>query len=67
MTAERADTVQMQQSVSIGLSNRSECEELEMRVANLDSMARQPQTEVIQDWIKDERKTGRDRRFAIRC
>lgn len=65
---ERAHALQAQaQVVSIGRSGNFECEELDKRVADLDSMARQPHSGVMQDWIKKERKAVRDRQFAIRC
>ncbi|WP_194725445.1 hypothetical protein [Noviherbaspirillum malthae] len=65
---ERAYALQTQaQVVSIGRSGNVECEELDKRVADLDSMARQPHSGVMQDWIKKERKAVRDRQFAIRC
>lgn len=48
-------------------SNKAECQHLDARVQQLDAMARQPQSAQVQDWIRAERKTARDRQFAIRC
>lgn len=49
------------------VTNTSECKALDAQIANLDAMARQPQTMQMQDWIRDQRKKARDRQFAIRC
>jgi hypothetical protein len=66
--AERAYALQAQAQVtSIGRSGGGGCEELDRRVAELDSMARQPQSAVMADWIRNERKAVRDRQLAIRC
>ena len=46
---------------------QSECKYLEDRIAYLDSLARQPQSGSMQDWITAERRTARDRQFRIRC
>ena len=45
----------------------SECKNLDARITQLDSMARQPQSGQTQDWIRGERKTARDRQFSLRC
>lgn len=45
----------------------AECKALDERVTQLDAMARQPQSGQMQDWIRGERKTARDRQFALRC
>ncbi|MFC7514089.1 hypothetical protein ACFQUU_03625 [Herbaspirillum sp. GCM10030257] len=66
--AERAYAIQAQAQVTaIGRSGQTECDELDRQVANLDSMARQPHSGTMQDWIKNERKVVRDRQFAMRC
>lgn len=46
---------------------KAECSFLEGRIKYLDDLARQPQSGQTQDWIRDQRKTARDRQFAIRC
>ncbi|MCM2251608.1 MAG: hypothetical protein NDJ19_04530 [Ramlibacter sp.] len=46
---------------------QAECAALDGRVASLDALARQPQSAQMHDWIRGERKKGRDRQFAIRC
>lgn len=48
-------------------SQRYECGLLDARVRHLDAMARQPQSAAMQDWIRGERKTARDRQFHLRC
>jgi hypothetical protein len=48
-------------------SNKTACEELDRRVQQLDDMARQPQSAQMQDWIRGERKTARDRQFGLHC
>lgn len=47
--------------------SKSECGYLDQQIKNLDSMARQPQTGQMQDWITGERKKLRDRQFRIPC
>lgn len=47
--------------------NMSVCKSLDARIAQLDAMARQPQSGQMQDWIRGERKTARDRQFGLRC
>jgi hypothetical protein len=48
-------------------SRMSECKNLDARITQLDSMARQPQSGQTQDWIRGERKTARGRQFSLRC
>ncbi len=60
------ETVVTRETTS-GNNNKSECGFLDQQIKNLDSMARQPQTEQIQDWITAERKRLRDRQFRIPC
>lgn len=45
----------------------AECRRLDARVNYLDSMARQPQSGAMQDWLRGERKLARDRQFSLRC
>jgi hypothetical protein len=45
----------------------SQCRNLEARVNQLDSMARQPQSAQMQDWIRDQTKTARDQQFHLGC
>jgi hypothetical protein len=45
----------------------SECKALNARIAQLDAMARQPQSGPTQDWIAAEKKKARDRQFRVRC
>lgn len=66
--AEQSQAVQGQQRIAfVGPSNGVECAELDKRIASLDAMARQPQSGYMQDWIKERRKSVRDRQFAIHC
>ena len=46
---------------------QAECKALDARIAQYDSMARQPQSGQTQDWIAAQRKKARDRQFGIRC
>ncbi len=52
---------------SPAFTNTSECKALDDYIKYLDALARQPQTMQTQDWIRDERKSARDRQFTIRC
>ena len=49
-----------------GPSRPVDCKALNEPVTHRDSMARQPQTAQMQDWIRDQRKKARDRQFAWR-
>lgn len=54
--------------VDTSASDRAaECRSLDARVNHLDSLARQPQSGAMQDWIRGERKKARDRQFGLRC
>lgn len=46
---------------------KAECNALEERIKHLDSIARQPQSGQMQDWIREERKKTRDRQSRIPC
>lgn len=48
-------------------SNAAECSDLENWIIHLDNIARQPQGPQTQDWIRNERKKARDRKFRIAC
>lgn len=48
-------------------STSGECTVLKNRVAELDAMARQPQTGQTQDWISGEKAKARARQFQLRC
>ncbi|HBE90691.1 MAG TPA: hypothetical protein DDW41_05795 [Candidatus Andersenbacteria bacterium] len=45
----------------------SECKALDAQITNFDSMARQPQSGQMQDWISGEKKKARDRQFYLKC
>ncbi len=49
------------------VTNASECKVLDVLIANLDALSRQPQSMQMQDWIRDQRKKARDRQFAGSC
>jgi hypothetical protein len=49
------------------INRKSECEHLDARVRHLDAMARQPQSGEMQDWIRGQRQSARNRQFALRC
>lgn len=52
---------------SAAQQHQAECRSLDARVNHLDSLARQPQSGAMQDWIRGERKQARDRQFGLRC
>ena len=43
------------------------CAALDERITQLDSIARQPQSGQMQDWLREQRKQARDRQFRMRC
>lgn len=49
------------------MNKQAECASINARVAQLDSMARQPQSGQTQDSINVERRQLRDRQFALHC
>lgn len=58
----------MQQPVTVSAQpKQAECDLLNKHIEWLDSMARQPQSGQMQDWIRQERREARDRQFAIHC
>jgi hypothetical protein len=52
---------------SAAAASGAECRALDARVAQLDAMARAPQSAQTQDWLREQRRAARDRQFAIRC
>ena len=46
---------------------RAVCPALKARIVQLDSMARQPQTGQMQDWISAEKAKVRSRQFQLHC
>lgn len=50
-----------------GADRQTECKALDAQIQHYDSMARQPQSGQMQDWISAQRKKARDRQFRIRC
>lgn len=49
------------------LASKAACNNLDVRVEQLDGMARQPQSASMQDWIRSERQKARDAQFRLRC
>ena len=49
------------------LGTKAVCDALNAQVSSYDSMARQPQSGSMQDWIRAERKKVRDEQFSLRC
>jgi hypothetical protein len=45
----------------------AECASLDAAVRALDAQARQPLAAQMQDWVRAQRKSARDRQFALRC
>ncbi len=64
--AQAATAATVAQNSPVG-TNISECKALDAQIANLDAMARQPQSMQVQDWIRDQRQKARTRQFAIHC
>lgn len=52
---------------SPALGNRRQCAALAQQIQHWDAMARQPQSAQMQDWIRGERHTTRDRQRTLRC
>jgi hypothetical protein len=52
---------------SAAAASGAECRALDARVAQLDAMARAPQSAQTKDWLREQRRAARDRQFAIRC
>jgi hypothetical protein len=55
------------QAGSVPAARAAECRSIDAQVANLDAMARQPQSGQMQDWIRAERKRLRDLQFQSPC
>lgn len=66
VTQPRMLTVSPSPNAVVG-SQQYECDRLDAHVRYLDAMARQPQSGVVQDWIRGERQSARDRQFRLRC
>lgn len=49
------------------INGSQECVDLSRQIDNYDSLARQPQSPYMQDWIRQQRKAVRDRQFELRC
>lgn len=50
-----------------GSNKTAECAALNDAITQFDSMARQPQSGPMQDWIAAEKKKTRDRQFRLGC
>lgn len=48
-------------------SKAAQCDAMDDQIDHFDAMARQPQSAQMQDWIREQRKTTRDRQFALHC
>jgi hypothetical protein len=48
-------------------SSSTECAQLNALIASIDAAARQPQSGLEQDRLKDQRRRARDRQFALHC
>lgn len=55
------------QFTSGAAAKKTECDWLDSHIKHWDSMARQPQSAPMQDWISQQRKQARDRQFRIHC
>lgn len=65
--ASTTTTVNTVAEPSAAQQHQAECRSLDAHVNHLDSLARQPQSGAMQDWIRGERKKARDRQFGLRC
>ncbi len=63
----RMEQQQAAATVSASHHRSTECVALDDAVKGWDAMARHPQTGQTQDWIREQRKAARDRRFRLRC
>jgi hypothetical protein len=52
---------------SAGPSKAAQCTALNGAITQFDTMARQPQSGQMQDWIAGEKKKARDRQFRLGC
>ncbi len=52
---------------SIGSSTESVCKALAAEITNYDSMARQPQSGQMQDWIAEQKRAARTKQFGLHC
>ena len=55
------------QASNASVARASECKFIDAQAANLDAMARQPQSGQMQDWTRAERKRLRDLQFQVAC
>jgi hypothetical protein len=61
----QAPVVQYQQAAQP--DKQAECKALEAKIANIEALARRPQSGPTQDALANEKKKARDRQFQIRC
>jgi hypothetical protein len=60
--------IEHERRVAMSVDNSStECAQLNVLIASIDAVARQPQSGFEQDRLKDQRRRARDRQFALHC
>jgi hypothetical protein len=52
---------------SFGSGAGSQCKALATEITNYDSMARQPQSGQMQDWITEKKRAARTKQFELHC
>jgi multidrug efflux pump subunit AcrB len=68
IASEQAYTQHLQQQVVLSVQSRkAECDELGKYIERLNSMARQPQSGQMQDWIKEKKAAAQSREYAAHC
>ena len=65
--AAQAIVVAQTRSVDDAAAKKAECRLLDTQIERWDAMARQPQSAQMQDWISEQRKQARDRKFRMHC
>lgn len=53
--------------VDVAAARKSECQQLDATIKQLDAESRQPQSAQRQDWIRSQRQNARDRQFRLSC
>jgi hypothetical protein len=66
-TVSTVSTTSVRASGEPAASHLRECKALDARVEQLDNGARQPQSGQMQDWLRGQRQSARDRQFALHC
>jgi hypothetical protein len=65
--AEYERTIQTAQVAAPSAAIKVECDGLKQYIAQLEAMARQPQSGQMQDWIKQQKANAQSRQFDVHC